>query len=466
MSDIKELYSLFIKSSGVSIDTRQLRPGEIFFALKGSRTDGHNFIEEAFKKGAKYVIGEKPYSHSRYLQVQNSLRALQKLAVYHRKQLKPKAVIAIVGSNGKTTTKGITATLFEGIGKTFSTPGNWNNHLGLPLTLLKSPLNVEFLILELGDNQPGDLTFLLSLSKPTLIAITNISHDHIGIYGSPEANFEGKMEAVRYALNNHLPLICPSYPANDLFPEMPDYHKWLIEKINHYSLAYILGKEKGDLRINAVGAQETKITIHLQEFKHWNQQGYFNIPLWGFHNCYNVGTALAIFSHFHKWDPELLNYQLSSLRPVSNRGEIIKTQSITWVLDAYNANPISMRYAIDFFLRTIKGKKGLILGGMKELGEYTQSEHESLAEWLLHHEKLSELAFIYLIGEEMVHFKQKWSFSKIPIFLFTHQNEVIKQLQNEINTPLALLLKGSRSYQLENIFFYFKNLSTDIVETS
>jgi UDP-N-acetylmuramoyl-tripeptide--D-alanyl-D-alanine ligase len=427
----------------------------MFFAIKGSRVDGHHFVREALEKGAFCAVGEQPLPYPRYVQVENTINALQQLASYHRERMAPKSVIAIVGSNGKTTTKNITATLFEEIGKTHATPGNWNNHLGLPLTLLKAPKDVEYLVLELGDNQPGDLRLLVSLCKPTLVAVTNISHDHIGVYGSPEANFEGKMEAVRYAMDHGFPLVLPSYQANQLFPEMADYHTELRERVDNYPSAYYVGEEEGDLLLLDIETRAEKLKIRIQENRFWKKTFQVNLPLWGIHNCYNLGTALAILSHFAPYNEEKIVHSLNRIKSAPNRGEIVCMGPITWILDAYNANPLSMRYAIDFFLKSTPGRKGLVLGAMNELGVYHRLEHERLAEWLSSHEKISEVAYILLMGADMRYFQERWSSSFVPVQLFSSHLDIVRQIRKG-EKPISLLLKGSRTCELEKVIQIYK----------
>lgn len=372
--DIPRLYELFLETEGVSRDTRTLKPGELYVALKGNKHDGHEYVKEAFDKGAAYALvsdiksQDDPSLENKILVVPDTLAALQELARHHRRQFSI-PVIAITGTNGKTTTKELVSEVLSYKYKVLKTEGNLNNHIGLPLTLLRITKYTEAVVVEIGANKVGDIKELCMLAEPTHGLITNIGLAHLEGFGSKEGVARTKGELYAW-LRDHAGIIFLNKHNRDLTS--------LINTIDPHHFAEIVSY--GDELIPE------------------------NKNLFGEFNKENMKAAAAVGTYFKvkKTDvaKALKGYEPKNMR--SQRLETKRGNSI--LLDAYNANPSSMQVALEAFAKIeTDQKKWLILGDMKELGEASLKEHENIL-WNIH-----GLGFtnVILIGEQFYEAHEK-----------------------------------------------------------
>ncbi len=426
----QECYQLFLKSNGLSTDSRTIQNNMCFLALKGERFDGHDFIDEAIQKGACAIITEKPKKVSipQYI-VKNTLLALQQLAYWHRKQLNPK-MIAISGSNGKTTTKELCYHLLKPHYSVLASPKNWNNLIGLPLTLLQLRSHHAIAVVELGDNQPGELYYLAHIADPDIGLITNIGLDHIGNYGTIEKNFEAKYQLLYYVRQKQGICIYPHENA------------YLRERLHSYANTITFGIAQGNVQIFPL-----KNGYFLWHHIKKQQSGCSKTHLPGTYNLCNIAASIAVALQLAvpSWS---IHSSLATFQPVANRGQWIKKGQWKILLDAYNANPSSMEVVLKAFSEQ-SPPLGVILGAMEELGSFSSYYHEQLAKQL---QKLP-LSFAVLIGEPMEvtaqklkkHLKEVYYFSDTPDFIAALQQGALSL------TPATLLIKGSRKYALEKV---------------
>ncbi|MCF8369513.1 MAG: UDP-N-acetylmuramoyl-tripeptide--D-alanyl-D-alanine ligase [Bacteroidales bacterium] len=425
MHIIERLYQHFIEFPFVSTDSRQVKPNSIFFALKGDNFNGNRFTSTALERGAEIAVVDEPDAviNSKCILVGDVLQTLQNLAAYHRDQLKT-TLIGITGSNGKTTTKELTAAILGQEFKTIATQGNLNNHIGVPLTLLSIPFDADFGIVEMGANHIGEIAKLSSISKPDFGIITNIGHAHLEGFGSFEGVVKAKTELYNYLFENkrHVFLHIDNKLLTEKAIGIPqitygiaeeaDYTGYIMETFPYVNLKFA---NKG-------------LTFELTS----NLSGKFNFE--------NILAAASIGSYFNvpykKIQSAIRNYI-----PENNRSQYKKTDRNTLIMDAYNANPSSMAASIRSFAESGYTDKVVILGEMLELGDYTKEEHQKIIELV------NEFSFVnaYFIGTSY-----KSAFSNSYNY-FTSTEEFIKEL--EINPILkkTILIKGSRGNKLEQI---------------
>ena len=364
---ISRIYPAFIESNyQLSTDSRALKPGDVFVCLKGDRFDGNQFAVQAIEQGARMVIvdSEALKSDARFVYVENSLTALQQLAKHHFAQMTCKKII-VGGSNGKTTTKEVSRTVLSAAGITLATPGNWNNHIGVPLTLLSVTPAHEYAIIELGTNHPGEMKVLCDLISPDAGIITNIGKEHLEGFGDIETVAKEESEVYLSLMSNGGLAIVN---IDD------DWLNSMKKRLNNQLSISTLNKEA-----------DFFVQIHeempLLTFDLYHQQvlvGSFSSSLSGRYNAYNLlfGTALGVYYGLNAAESMSLACQYV---PSNNRSEWRTINGIQIFLDAYNANPSSMTFAIQSFA-TLKGNKQLFLGDMLELGDHSESEHIALFE--------------------------------------------------------------------------------------
>ena len=364
---IDRIYPAFIESNyHLCTDSRALKPGDIFLCLKGDRFDGNQFAAQAIEQGARLVIvdSEALKSDARFVYVENSLTALQQLAKHHFAQMSCKKII-VGGSNGKTTTKEVSRTVLSAAGNTLATPGNWNNHIGVPLTLLSVTPSHEFAIIELGTNHPGEMKVLCDLISPDAGIITNIGKEHLEGFGDIETVAKEESEVYLSLMSNHgLAII----NIDD------DWLNSMKKRLSNQLTISTLNKE-------ANFYAQIHEEMPLLTFDLYHQQilvGSFSSSLSGRYNAYNLlfGTALGVSYGLNAAESMSLACQYV---PSNNRSEWRTINGIQIFLDAYNANPSSMTFAIQSFA-TLKGNKQLFLGDMLELGDHSESEHIALLE--------------------------------------------------------------------------------------
>jgi len=430
MISIIELYSLFQQFPTVCTDTRKIDTDCIFFALKGPNFNANTFAGEALKNGAKYVvIDDAEYKLNEYcLLVDDVLTTLQELAKYHRKKLKI-PVIAIVGSNGKTTTKELITSVLSQKFNVLSTPGNFNNHIGLPLTLLKLNASHQIAVIEMGANHIGENAFLCDIASPDFGIVTNNGKDHLEGFGSMEGVAQSNSELYYYLLkNNGLAFV----NAND---------EWLMRMASRLEkkYTYAANDDKKNAKADCIGiAKSLRPQI---QFVIGNSQSVITSSLSGDYNFDNIMAAVAFGKYFGLTDEELKK-GIEIYEPKNNRSQIIKKEKNTIYLDAYNANPSSMEASLRNFAAMPFGNKIAILGDMFELGKYSEQEHQNMISLCSE----LELEQVIFVGEEFM--KQK---SENNFLFFKTTIEVIHFLKEKNYSGKNFFMKGSRGMKLESI---------------
>lgn len=424
---IDQIFLKFKASTGVSIDTRKLEEGNIFFALKGPNFDGNTYAQAAVKEGALCAVidDEKVIdvnNRSSYILVSDVLKTLQELAAQYRDQLDI-PVLAITGTNGKTTTKELIATVLKEKYKLNYTRGNLNNHIGVPLTLLSTKKDAEFLVVEMGANHMGEIDFHCRIAKPTHGIITNIGKAHLEGFGSFENIIKTKTELYRYLetngtiiFNREDELLHKSLSANEkTFEYFPSELK-------------ILDNQEDDF---------LKIDFKETEFK---------TQLMGSYNVFNIACALAVGALFEVESASSIS-AIKNYQPRLKRSQYLEKSDHKFVLDAYNANPTSMKNSIGSFIDIKAGNKILILGEMLEMGEYSDEEHTKLVDWTNNYAWKA----VWLVGKSFINVDlpegYKW-FETTKALM-----EWYTQLENP--SPSYFLIKGSRAVKLEQFLDLF-----------
>ena len=415
-----ELYNYFKESSSVSTDTRLINKGSIFFALKGENFDGNKFAEEAIKSGASYaVIDDQSLNNPKFIKVKNVLKSLQDLSKFHRSKLLKTKIIALTGSNGKTTTKELISEVLKKKYKIISTIGNLNNHIGVPLTLLRIKQNTEIAIVEMGANHLNEIKLLTDLINPDFGLITNFGKAHLEGFGSIEGVIKGKSELYDFLIKNDK----KAFINNDDYIQ----NQFIGNKISF--------------------SKEDKSNYIFKEVKDTNYAGLnyndfiVDSKLTGNYNYHNIAFATSVGLYFNI-SIEKIKEAISNYIPSNNRSQIIKKNNKLIILDAYNANPTSMISAINSLIEK-QGKKSVILGDMFELGNQSEKEHHDLIDFCVK----NNFENIFLIGNEF--FKQKDKF-EIPFFYKT-KDELNKHIKKFPITSKYILIKGSRGMRMENL---------------
>ncbi len=432
MRSLEYIYQYFLKYPQISTDSRNIKHDSIFVALKGEHFDGNQYAEEALNKGAAYVIVDDPSvnkNDARYILVHDALKTLQELAFMHRKNY-PVPLIGITGSNGKTTTRNLTARVLGNKYKVLSPKKNLNNHIGVPLTLLELKDEHEIAVIEMGANHPGEIDLLCKIAQPTHGIITNIGKAHLEGFGSYEGVFQTKTELYRYLenvkgtifYNNDDPLLAKT--ANNLNCEKFSYGT--TNSPDFYIESY-----------------KTDPYVHLSVSPGKNKDHTIRSNLIGLYNLENMIAALSIGSYF-KIPMGKMKKTIQNYIPNQNRSQIIETKSNYIILDAYNANPTSMKLAIEnFSLQEVKNKT-LILGDMFELGKYAEEEHQQI----INYAENKNLNEIYLVGK---HFSSiNTGFHKT----FHSTQDFIDWLTKNPLSQKSILIKGSRGMTLEKLIEY------------
>ena len=368
---ISQLFTLFCQHPSVCIDTRKLQPGDIYIALKGDAFDGNAFASQALSKGAAYAVIDDPqYLHAgdeRYVLVLDGLTALQQLAHTYRNTLDI-PIIGLTGSNGKTTTKELMAAVLSQGKRVFATPGNFNNHIGVPLTLLAIPQDTEIAIVEMGSNQPGDIAELVGIARPTHSLISNIGKAHLERLGGLDGVQKEKGTLFRYVKNNG-----GSAWVNLGDPRVVAEADGLIP-----SLTY--GSEEADLHGHIVHQDLAGMEMEIA-YKEWATPQTFSSQLSGSYNFINIQAALAVGIHFGLSISQL-KAGILSYKSSNNRSEVVSKAGLKIWLDAYNANPNSMAASIQNMFDMMNGRTGLVLGDMLELGPSSIKEHQKMGEFI------------------------------------------------------------------------------------
>ncbi|UTD15135.1 UDP-N-acetylmuramoyl-tripeptide--D-alanyl-D-alanine ligase [Tenacibaculum mesophilum] len=415
---IEELYSLYITHGLVDTDTRTIRKNTLFFALKGENFNGNKFAEEAITNGASYaIIDEADYKTSeKLILVDNVLETLQKLANHHRNQLGI-PVIALTGSNGKTTTKELINSVLSKKYKTTATLGNLNNHIGVPLTLLSMNKNTEVGIVEMGANHAKEIEFLSEIANPDYGYITNFGSAHLEGFGSLEGVVKAKSELYDYLRAKNKKVFVN-----------PNDEKQIAKTKDIESITF-------DESIKFIEANPfVKLSYNNTEILS---------NLIGAYNFANISAAITIGNYFNV-TTELIKEAIESYVPSNNRSQVINTKTNRIILDAYNANPTSMKAALESFSKLQANNKTIILGDMFELGKYSSNEHQSIVNFI----KELNLDEAFLIGENF--YKTTTKYKRFNGFY--EFEEYIKNNQIESST---ILVKGSRGMALERVVALF-----------
>lgn len=423
--DIQQIHELFLQCHSVSIDTRKIQPKCLFVAIKGDRFDANTFANEALDKGASYVIIDNPsfFIDERTILVEDSLTALQALAKFHRAFLKL-PIIAITGSNGKTTTKELIQVVLSKKFKTIATIGNLNNHIGVPLTLLSFNEKTEIGIVEMGANHQKEIEFLCEIAQPDYGYITNFGKAHLEGFGGVEGVIKGKSEMYAYLAKND----------RKVFVNLDDAIQ-VDKTLQMNTICFGVNKPEAATDINKVSADPfveidfSNIAIHSH--------------LIGLYNANNINAAIAIGNYFGV-GIESIKEAIENYIPENNRSQLVHKNSNEIILDAYNANPSSMAVAIANFIQLDMKDKVVILGDMFELGHESITEHKGIVD-LLAYEKNIEC---YFIGNDF--FKNKSDQQHFHFYASFEEfaEKILKQhhFQNKI-----ILIKGSRGMALERV---------------
>ncbi len=422
MIDIKSIHDIFLKCKSVSIDTRKIEPQSLFVAIKGINFDANTFANEALEKGASYVIIDNPnyFIDERTILVKDSLKTLQELAKFHREYLKI-PIIALTGSNGKTTTKELIQVVLSKKFNTKATFGNLNNHIGVPLTLLSLDENTEIGIVEMGANHQKEIEFLCEIAQPDFGYITNFGKAHLEGFGGVEGVIKGKSEMYTYLEKYH----------KTAFVNLNDPIQ--VEKTSNIdSFTFGWNVSNADvviLSIQAnpfveVGVKTTTISSHLI----------------GLYNSNNINAAIAIGVKFGI-AMDAIKSAIEGFVPQNNRSQLVTIGSNEILLDAYNANPSSMAVALDNFFQLENKNKIAVLGDMFELGEESSAEHQLIVQQVLNNSSVTT----YFIGKDF--YAHKIENEKFHFFLTFDDFSAI--FKGNLPKESLLLIKGSRGMALE-----------------
>lgn len=424
MQKIKELYQCFLLSDGVSTDSRKDVTNRIFFALSGNNFDGNKFATDALNKGALLCVVDDVslIIDDRYFVVPNVLKALQELAKHHRKESSTQ-VFAITGSNGKTTTKELISRVLDEYTDIIATDGNYNNHIGVPLTILKIKANTSIAVVEMGANHIGEIAKLCEIVQPDVGLITNIGKAHLDGFGSLDGVIIAKNELYNYLRRNNRTAIVNSDDE-------------LLTSLSKDITQFTYGTKNADV----VGEMiDYKPYVKIS----WgsNEKLYeCNSKLYGKYNFNNLMAAIAT-SLFFNVPAEIINKTIANYIPQNNRSQQIKTKTNHVIMDAYNANPTSMKEAIVSFTGYEFKDSWQILGDMFELGDHSMNEHQLIVDMLLKDSAKN----IILIGKDFYN-THSHNFLK---FITTEEAKMYLN-DNKIQNA-SILVKGSRGMELEKL---------------
>ena len=423
-----QIYSLFKNSAGVNTDSRNIKKNEMFFALWGEKHNGNKYAAEALEKGALCAVIDDPaFETDGTILVDDTLLELQALALHHRKALNT-PILAITGTNGKTTTKELIASVLSKRNKVHYTKGNLNNHIGTPLTILSAPSDTEIMVIEMGASHIGEIRTLCNIVRPNYGIITNIGTAHIEGFGSFEGTIRAKTELYEYlqkmnglALYNELnPLLC--------------------EKISDIAVRAVTYSCPKGIELN-VESLESDIFLKLKTVYN-NKEYIINTNLFGFYNVENIKAAIATGLFFNIPMEEIVS-AVEEYNPENNRSQIKSTSKNVLICDSYNANPTSMTTALRSFSKLKGDNKAVVLGDMLELSEKSEQEHFKI---------LQEINYlkpenVFLVGQ---------TFGRIAVNLGYTLFEDAKMLRNYFNDReikgFTILIKGSRGIGLEKLY--------------
>ena len=424
--DIEKLHKIFLASEGISTDTRVIKKNQLFFALKGENFDGNKYAGLAIEKGAAYAIVDNlaVVKGNKYILVNDVLLSLQQLATFHRKYLNI-PILGITGTNGKTTTKELINAVLQKKFKTFATQGNLNNHIGVPLTILSMDKSTEFGIVEMGANHPGEIAFLASIAQPDYGLITNIGKAHLEGFGSFEGVKKTKNELYVHIAENNGKLFVNA--DDDLLMEL---------SANIRRILY--GKSVDKNEPFQMATNDVFLTVK------WSNL-ILKTQLVVDYNFYNVLAAVCIGRYFNISKDAIID-AVESYIPKNNRSQFQKTDNNKLIVDVYNANPVSMKLAIENFYKINAGNKLLLLGDLLELGNVSTDEHQKILDLV----KILNFSKVCFVGNEFYRF----SIKGCPYHFFKTVDELNQYLAKEQIKEHYVLLKASRGIKLEKAIPY------------
>ncbi len=426
---IEQLYKIFLQHPSVQTDTRKLQPGDLFFALKGPNFNGNSFAEKAIAAGAAYVIIDEKVPmetgieiSGKTILVDDVLSTLQQLAKHHRRQFTI-PVLAITGSNGKTTTKELIHAVLSTTFKTYTTEGNLNNQIGVPLTLLKIKKDAEIAVIEMGANHLKEIASYCEIAQPAHGMITNCGKAHLEGFGSEEGVRKGKGELFDFLKNNNgTAFVMWDY---DYLQEMSD---GILNKIKY-------GTRDADITGTSV---ESEIFLSVKMTTGFTPV-ILKTQLVGDYNLPNVLAAISVGKHFGVPEEKIIS-AIENYTPSNSRSQLLVKNSNTFILDAYNANPSSMKLAIENFAKTTAENKVLVLGAMAELGDESLHEHELIIELI----KKYTWKDVILVGGDFLKFNH-------PFISFENSVQAKEWFTEKKFDNTHFLIKGSRSMKMEKL---------------
>jgi UDP-N-acetylmuramoyl-tripeptide--D-alanyl-D-alanine ligase len=428
--NIEELYKLYQKHPVISKDSRQIEKNCLYFALKGENFNGNKFASDSLEKGAAYaIVDEEKYAVSnRHILVNDVLETLQELAKHHRSKLQI-PIIGITGSNGKTTNKELIAAVLSQKYNCFFTLGNYNNHIGVPLSILAIDDDHEIAVIEMGANHQGEIAFLSEISNPDYGIITNIGKAHLEGFGGVKGIKKGKSELYKHIYKNEGKIFING--DDEVLKELAGD----LEKIN-------FGKQQKFYCTGIITSSQPTIS---GSWKCESNKGDFNSQLYGEYNFYNILAAICIGNYFEV-PANQIDQAINSYQSSNNRSQLIDKNGYRIFLDAYNANPTSMEAALSNFSATKAKNTMVILGDMFELGEESEAEHKAIIE------KVNLLGFdkALFVGENFHSFHSEFPDQKF----FKSFTEAIKWFKETQKEGYDILIKGSRGMKLEKLLEY------------
>lgn len=426
--DTEKLFPLFKSSTGIATDTRNIQKGDLFFALWGEKHNGNKFAAEALAKGASLAVIDDPdYETENTFLVDDSLQELQALAAFYRRELKI-PLLAITGTNGKTTTKELVAAIVSKKLRVHYTKGNLNNHIGVPLTILSAPADTELLIIEMGANHPGEIKSLCEIAKPDYGIITNIGKAHIEGFGSFEGVVKAKTELYEYLKKvNGIALY------NDKNALLTEKIFKIVVKAVPYSdptgTDLITEIENDDIMLSL------SVKYNYKTFK-------THTKLFGSHNLENVKASIAVGLFFDVPIDDIVD-AIEKYEPSNNRSEVRQTAANTVICDSYNSNPSSLSRVLETFDKVKADNKVCIIGDMLELGEKSDEEHLKIIETL----KSYGFTRVYLVGKIFEKLSGPSGYET-----FADSDLMAAHLKQFPVKNSLVLVKGSRGIMLEKIY--------------
>ncbi len=425
---LENIYNLYISSDSVCTDTRNILKDSLFIALKGDIFDGNKFAEEAINKGSKFaLVDNKKFANNKNIfYVENTLKTLQDIARYHRSKFNI-PVISITGTNGKTTTKELISVVLQKKYNVNYTKGNFNNHIGVPLTLLDINFKTEIVVIEMGANHLGEIKTLCEIALPNYGLITNVGKAHIEGFKSLYGVLKTKTEMYKFLEGNNGKIFINA--DNDL----------LFNKIKN--IPFINYGKKENYFVTGKNPKSNPFLSLEWKTKKESKWNLLQTNLVGNYNFENVLAAICIGTYFNVNQNDI-NDAITNYKPSNNRSQIIKSKKNTLLVDAYNANPTSMNAALDNFFKMNVNNKVLVIGDMLELGQDSDIEHKKTYNKVAN----SNIKEVYLIGKTFCRISTNKNFKT-----FNNVNELLEHIKDNPLLNKYILIKASHGIHLEKL---------------